>query len=67
MQKHKDTLVEECKGCARAGRILCKVIKEPGYFWDKYGYCFARVDHARAAEIEEEIKLAPSNTKPRKE
>jgi hypothetical protein len=60
MQNYKDTLVEECKGCARAGRILCKVIKEPGYFWDKYGYCFARVDHARAAEIEGEIKSACS-------
>ena len=60
MQGNKDTLVEECKGCAREGRNICKLIKEPGYFWNKYGHCFAKVDHARAAEIEEEIKLAGS-------
>lgn len=54
---HKERPVPEmCTGRARESNTKCEVIAEPGYFYKKYGKCFARVDMIRARQIEKEIK-----------
>jgi len=40
-RKH-EFITEKCEGCVKAGKTLCKVIKEPKYFFEKYGECFSR-------------------------
>lgn len=45
-----------CSGCPRVLGSTCSVIKEPRYFYQKYGKCFARVSPERAVEIDVEIQ-----------
>ena len=46
---------EMCEGCARIFGNTCKIIKDPLYFYEKHGECFAKVGRERAQEIEWEI------------
>ncbi len=54
--RYREEPLDACKGCARCGRVRCRTIKEPGYFWGRYGRCFARMNKARAEAIEAEIR-----------
>jgi len=59
------TVPEMCTGCARKKLSRCEVIIEPAYIHEQRGKnCFAKVDAARAQEIEDEIEF--NNGKPRK-
>ena len=47
---------EMCLGCARDKGVKCEIITEPGFIYDNRGrICFARVNAARAKQIEKEI------------
>lgn len=54
---------EMCAGCARDKGTTCEVINEPSYIYEHRGACFARVDEARAKEIEKEIKFIQKGAK----
>ena len=49
--------VAECLGCARDRKTRCEIIEEPGYFWGKYGRCFAMVTAEQARQIEQQIRI----------
>lgn len=41
----KGRTVEECRGCAKAAQGRCRVVREPAWFWRRYGTCpFASAD-----------------------
>jgi hypothetical protein len=42
---------EKCDGCANISGERCMAIKEPSYFWDKYGRCFAKINEKQLKEI----------------
>ncbi|MDD3021836.1 MAG: hypothetical protein PHX61_12785 [Alphaproteobacteria bacterium] len=46
---------EMCNGCGWAGKTLCRIIKDPGWFFRHRGACFAKVTSERMREIEKEI------------
>ena len=48
---------EMCLGCARDKRTKCEVVTEPGWIYEHRGTCFARVNAARAKQIEKEIEF----------
>ena len=57
---------EMCTGCARDRRTTCEVIVEPGFMYQNRGSCFARVNAARAREIEKEIAFMIGKRYPKK-
>lgn len=51
----KKLTVEGCNGCVKKDGNVCIVIKEPGYFLNKYGECFAKsedIDELNRIEME---------------
>lgn len=47
--------ISMCSGCGWQKKTHCQIIKDPKYFFSKYGYCFAWADKAIIEEIEKEI------------
>jgi len=48
---------EMCTGCARNLIDTCVIITEPKYIYKHRRSCFAKIDAARAWEIEKEINI----------
>ena len=47
----KEKVIKECEGCLKSNGVVCNIIKEPRYIWEKHENCFARCENL--AEMEE--------------
>lgn len=48
---NKEIVVSQCQGCTKIEGNICIAIKEPIYFWTKYGECFARKEIATGIAV----------------
>jgi hypothetical protein len=48
----QETIPEMCAGCIRGDAVVgrCKTIREPGHFYETYGYCFAKITSIQEAD-----------------